>query len=90
MNELMDILKFNHRDFDKFVRIFNYLKFNKSNNKTNSRFFIIHHLILSKTINSVEKAIKRMSQHTFFEKEYSLEQIVQIYNTKFKNCILKL
>lgn len=85
MFELMDILKFNTKDYDKYVGIFRYLKFNKNNKiLSNSRFSIISMLTFAKTASSVEQCIKKMKNFIFREIDYKPEKLLKIYEAKFK------
>lgn len=86
MQQLMEILKFNPKDYDKYVGIFRYLKFNRNNKiVTNSRFNIINLITMSKTPVSVEQSIKRMIQHPFYERVYSDSLAVSMYYRIFRN-----
>lgn len=85
MEQMMEILKFNPKDYDKYVGIFRYLKFNRNNKIiTNSRFNIINLLTMSKTPVSVEQSIRKMSQSPFYERVYQLDQALELYYKIFK------
>lgn len=85
MEQMMEILKFNPKDFDKYIGIFRYLKFNRNNKiVTNSRFNIINLLTMSKTPVSVEQSIRKMAQPPFYEKVFSADQVVGLYYRVFK------
>lgn len=84
MQQLMEILKFNPKDYDKYVGIFRYLKFNRNNKiVTNSRFSIINLITMSKTPVSVEQAIKKMAQHPFYERVYTEDLAINMYRRIF-------
>lgn len=86
MYELMNILKFNNKDYDKYVGIFRYLKFNKNNKvATSSRFSIFNMLSLSKTSSSVEQSIKKMSQFNFTMIDYNEVAALRLFKEKFYN-----
>lgn len=80
MDQWMEVLKFNPKDYDKYRGIFRYIKFNKSNKiLTNSRFNIVNLFTMSKTPVEVEQYIKRMLHYPFYEKVYPSEKALELY-----------
>lgn len=85
MDEIFAILKLNPKNYDKYVGIFRYLKFNKNNKIiSNSRFNIINLLTMSKTPASVEQAVSKMNKIVFYEKDYHMVEAIGLYYKVFK------